>query len=249
MKVITTHFNADFDALSSMVAAKKLYPDAVLVFPGSQEKTVRDFLIRSTLYFLNIAKMKDINYDEVETLVLVDTRQKNRIGEFARLVDSARVSVHVYDHHPPSEDDIVGEVNVIGTGGACVSMLVGLLQKKGCDISPEEATIMMLGIYEETGSFHYPSTTQRDFEAASFLLSKGAHVDIVSDILVKEMSPEQVYVLHDLIEAATVHNINGIDVVVTEGSTERLRGRPCRPRPEIPRHGEPERDLRPFSHG
>ncbi len=224
MKVITTHFNADFDALSSMVAAKKLYPDAVLVFPGSQEKTVRDFLIRSTLYFLNIAKMKDINYDEVETLVLVDTRQKNRIGEFARLVDSARVSVHVYDHHPPSEDDIVGEVNVIGTGGTCVSMLVGLLQKKGCDISPEEATIMMLGIYEETGSFHYPSTRQRDFEAAAFLLSKGAHVDIVSDILVKEMSPEQVYLLHDLIEAAMVHNINGIDVVVTEGSTERYVG-------------------------
>ena len=33
MKVITTHYNADFDALSSMVAAKKLYPDALLVFP------------------------------------------------------------------------------------------------------------------------------------------------------------------------------------------------------------------------
>jgi len=224
MKVITTHFNADFDALSSMVAAKKLYPDAVLVFPGSQEKTVRDFLIRSTLYFLNIAKMRDINCDEVETLILVDTRQKNRIGGFAKLVGSTRVSVHVYDHHPPAEDDIVGEVNVIGTGGACVSMLVELLQEKGCDISPEEATIMMLGIYEETGGFHYPSTAQRDFEAASFLLSKGAHVDIVSDILVREMSPEQVYVLHDLIEAATVHNINGIDVVVTEGSTEHYVG-------------------------
>jgi len=87
MKVITTHFNADFDSLSSMVAAKKLYPDAVLVFPGSQEKTVRDFLIHSTLYFLNIVKMRDIDYDAVDTLILVDTRQKGRIGEFARIVD------------------------------------------------------------------------------------------------------------------------------------------------------------------
>ena len=33
-EIITTHINADFDALSSMVAAKKLYPEAVLVFPG-----------------------------------------------------------------------------------------------------------------------------------------------------------------------------------------------------------------------
>lgn len=220
MKIITTHFNADFDALSSMVAAKKLYPDAVLVFPGSQEKTVRDFLIRSTLYFLNIAKIKDINHDEVDTLILVDTKQKSRIGEFARLAEEKRVTIHVYDHHPPAKDDVTGDVNFVGTTGACVTMLVNLIKEKEIDVSPEEATIMMLGIYEETGSFQYPSTTKLDFEAAAFLRSKGAHVDIVSDILVKELSPEQIYVLHDLIEAATVHNINGIDVVVTEGSTQ-----------------------------
>ena len=33
MDVITTHINADFDAVGSMVAAKKLYPDAILVYP------------------------------------------------------------------------------------------------------------------------------------------------------------------------------------------------------------------------
>jgi tRNA nucleotidyltransferase (CCA-adding enzyme) len=220
MKVITTHFNADFDALSSMVAAKKLYPDAVLVFPGSQEKSVRDFLIRSTLYFMNIAKIKDIDYKDVDTLIVVDTKQRGRIGEFARLIDEGRAKVHVYDHHPPTKDDIKGELVVTGTSGACVSLLIDLLRKKGIGVSPEEATIMMLGIYEETGSFHYPSTTQSDFEAASFLLSKGARVDLVADILVKELSPEQVHLLNDLIEAAVVHNVNGIDVVVTEGSTE-----------------------------
>jgi nanoRNase/pAp phosphatase (c-di-AMP/oligoRNAs hydrolase) len=43
MEIITSHTNADFDALASMVAAKKLYPGARLVFPGSQEKSMRDF--------------------------------------------------------------------------------------------------------------------------------------------------------------------------------------------------------------
>jgi nanoRNase/pAp phosphatase (c-di-AMP/oligoRNAs hydrolase) len=38
LTVITTHINADFDALASMLAAQKLYPDALVVFPGSQEK-------------------------------------------------------------------------------------------------------------------------------------------------------------------------------------------------------------------
>jgi tRNA nucleotidyltransferase (CCA-adding enzyme) len=32
-------------------------------------------------------------------------------------------------------------------------MLISLLREKDIDLSPEEATIMMLGIYEETGSF------------------------------------------------------------------------------------------------
>ena len=40
-EVITTHINADFDALASMIAANKLYPRAAIVFPGAQEREVR----------------------------------------------------------------------------------------------------------------------------------------------------------------------------------------------------------------
>jgi tRNA nucleotidyltransferase (CCA-adding enzyme) len=76
--------NADFDSLSSMVAARKLYPDATLVFPGSQEKTLRDFLIHSTLYLFDIAKLKEIDHRSVDTLILVDTRDRTRIGDLAR---------------------------------------------------------------------------------------------------------------------------------------------------------------------
>ncbi|MCK7504240.1 MAG: hypothetical protein MZV70_09205 [Desulfobacterales bacterium] len=113
MKVITSHHNADFDSLSSMVAAKKLYPDAMLVFPGSQEKTLRDFLIHSTMYVYDIAKMKNIKYDDVDTLILVDTRQKSRIGELAKVVGNEKVKIHIYDHHPPSSDDIKGDLEFI----------------------------------------------------------------------------------------------------------------------------------------
>ena len=224
MKVITTHTNADFAALSSMLAARKLYPDAVLAFPGSQEKSVRDFLIRSTLYFLDITKSKEIDYDAVDTLILVDTKHKSRIGDFARLVDNPKVKVHVYDHHPPAQDDVKADVQELSNTGACITMLISILKQRAIDITPEEATIMMLGIYEETGSFHFPSTSQADFEAASYLLSKGANINIVSEVLVKELSPEQVFVLHDLIESADVYSINGVDIVITEGSSENYVG-------------------------
>jgi tRNA nucleotidyltransferase (CCA-adding enzyme) len=157
MKVITSHNNADFDSLSSMVAAKKLYPDALLVFPGSQEKTLREFLIHSTLYLFDIAKIKKIDYGTIDTLILVDTRQKTRIGDFSKIIDSKKVKIHIYDHHPNSRDDVKGDLELIKSTGATVTLLISILREKGIDISPEEATIMMLGIYEETGSFQYPS--------------------------------------------------------------------------------------------
>jgi len=220
MEIITSHNNADFDSLSSMVAAKKLYPEAIFAFPGSQEKTLREFLIHSTLYIFDIARMKDINYGAIDTLILVDTRQKSRIGEFAQAVDLKKAKIHIYDHHPASDDDIKGDIEYIKNIGATVSMLVSMIKEQDIDISPEEATVMMLGIYEETGSFQFPSTTVEDFAAASFLLSKGANVNIVSDMLVKELTPEQVFLLNDLINNASVYNINGIDIVITEVSTE-----------------------------
>ena len=40
MQVITTHLNADFDSLASMVAAQKLYPEASLALSGPAEKAV-----------------------------------------------------------------------------------------------------------------------------------------------------------------------------------------------------------------
>jgi tRNA nucleotidyltransferase (CCA-adding enzyme) len=200
MKVITSHMNADFDSLSSMVAARKLYPDATLVFPGSQEKTLRDFLIHSTLYLFDIAKLKEIDHRSVDTLILVDTRDKTRIGDLAKVADNPKVAVHVYDHHPDSADDVRADLQVVRSVGATVTILVSIIREKGVSLTPEEATIMMLGIYEETGSFRFSSTTVEDFEAASYLLSQGANINLVSDMLVRELTPEQVFLLNDIIK-------------------------------------------------
>lgn len=224
MKVITSHLNADFDSLSSMVAAKKLYPDATLVFPGSQEKTLRDFLIHSTLYLFDIAKPSKIDPNAVDTLILVDTRQRTRIGELAKIVDNGKAKIHVYDHHPPTDEDVKADFQIIEHTGATVTILIDIIRERNIPITPEEATIMMLGIYEETGNFRFSSTTVADFNAAAYLLSRGANVNLVSDMLVRELTPEQVFLLNDMIKSATVYNINGIDIVITEASTEHYIG-------------------------
>jgi tRNA nucleotidyltransferase (CCA-adding enzyme) len=224
MEVITTHINADFDSLASMLAAKKLYPNAVLVFPGSQERSLRDFFIHSALYAFEVGRVKNIDLQEVERLILVDTRQISRIGKFSDVLSKPGLDIHIYDHHPPSSDDLHGSLEVISEVGATVTLLLNILQEKGIEITPDEATVMMLGIYEDTGNLIFPSTKEDDFKAAGYLVRKGANLSVLSNVIVKELTAEQVFLLNELIQSATRYSFHGIDVVIAQASVDRYVG-------------------------
>ena len=221
LTIISTHVNADFDALASMLAAQKLYPDGLVVFPGSQEKNLKNFFINSMAYLFNMADIGDIDFKKVKRLVLVDTRQPGRIGKLSELLKRKDIEIHIYDHHPGTDNDIKGDLEVHRMSGANVTLLIEIISQKGIDISGDEATIMCLGIYEDTGSFTFPSTTEKDFKAAAFLLSKGANLNVVSDLIARELSPEQVSLLNDLIQSASRYNIHGVEVVVASVTTEK----------------------------
>ena len=223
MEVITTHTNADFDSLASMMAAKKLYPHAVLVFPGSQERSLRDFFIHSTLYAFEVERIKNIDLNEVKRLILVDTRQTSRIGKFVEIIGTDR-DVHIYDHHLPSPEDIHGSVEIIAEVGATVTLLLNVIRERGIEITPDEATVMMLGIYEDTGNLTFPSVTEQDFQAAGYLLAKGANLNVVANMITRELTAEQIFLLNDLIQSATRYNIHGIDVVVAQASVDHYIG-------------------------
>jgi tRNA nucleotidyltransferase (CCA-adding enzyme) len=223
MEVITTHLNADFDALASMVAAKKYYPDAVLVFPGSQEKSVRDFL-SSPHVELEFKKLKDINFQEVNRLILVDVRSPHRLGKFSETLKKKDMEIHVYDHHPFSPDDVRGQKEVVETAGSTTTIFTEMLQRDKIPFSPVEATIFMLGIYEETGSLLFPSTTVRDLLAAAYLLKKGANLNIVSTFITRELGPEEIDLLNDLIHFSRDYVIHDIRIKIAKASRETYIG-------------------------
>jgi tRNA nucleotidyltransferase (CCA-adding enzyme) len=221
LTIITTHTNADFDAVASMLAAQKFYPDALVVFPGSQEKNLRNFFVQSMAYLFNMADIKNIDFERVTKLVLVDTRQPKRIGKLLKLLDKPDLTIDIYDHHPPAEGDIKGHFECHRLTGATVTILADRIRDEKINITADEATIMCLGIYEDTGSFTFPSTTEADFHAAAFLLSKGANLNVVSNLIAREIDQHQLTLLNDMFQAATRHNINGIEVMVTTVSCDR----------------------------
>ncbi len=214
--LITAHNNADFDALAAMIAAGKLYPDAALIFPGSQEKNLRNFFIQSATYLFNFQSMKDIDSDTVERLVVVDTRQRSRLDHVRPVLERQGISIHAYDHHPDSEEDLVADHSDVRPWGSTTAILVREIRDRALSVTPDEATIMGLGIYEDTGCFTFPSTTTHDLDAAAWLLGQGMDLNTVSDLVTRDLSSEQVQLLHAMLGAAAVHDINGIEVVITE---------------------------------
>lgn len=219
--VITAHNNADFDCLSSMVAARKLYPQAVLIFPGSQEQSLRNFFIQSATYLYNFYSFKDIDPDSVETLVVCDTRQKSRLSHISPLLEKKGLTIHSFDHHPDSDDDLSTDYQLIRPWGSTIAILVPLLKEKDIQINEDEATMMGLGLYEDTGCFTFSSTTSHDFEAALWLKEQNMDVNFISDFLNRELNAEQVSILNTLLNSASRHTINDIDIYLTSISIDR----------------------------
>jgi tRNA nucleotidyltransferase (CCA-adding enzyme) len=222
--VITSHINADFDALASMIAASKLYPGAVLIFPGSQEKNLRNFFIQSATYLFNFKTCKDIDQDSVKTLVMVDTRQRSRVPHVEQLLDDPRIALHAYDHHPDTEEDVPADMLVLKPWGSTTTILTHLIREKGLAVTPDEATFLALGIYEDTGSFTFTSTVEEDYTAAAWLKSQGMDMPTLSELLTRELSSEQIRIMSALIESSTTYDVNGIEIVVAEARLDSYVG-------------------------
>ena len=201
-----------------------MYPNAVCVLPGTPEESVRGFLMQSAFYSLQMRKPQDIDLDQVTRLILVDVRNSARLGVFSKLIGKPGVEIHIYDHHPDDPLDIRGDLEVVKNVGSTTTILTRILKEREIPISEDEATVMMLGLYEDTGSLSFPSTTADDYMAAAYLLSCGGRLADVGDILARDMTAEQVSLLHELIQSSKIYTIHGVELLIAEARREEYVG-------------------------
>lgn len=213
MDLIVSHTNADFDALASMIAASLLYPGAVMTLPGGADRNVREFL---SLHgeVLNLAPPQDIPFDRVKRLIVVETQHANRIGRFAALIGRAGVQVVLYDHHTPQQPTVLADERVIESYGANTTLMVERLRRRDIAIDPLQATLFALGIYEDTGSLTFGTTTPEDIETAAWLLRQGANLDLVATFMNRSLSEAQRRILNQLLASAETHMVHGILVML-----------------------------------
>lgn len=217
MQVVISHSSADFDSLAAMVAATKLYPGAVIVLTGSPDQHVREFMSLHKEW-IPVFPVRDINMDLVTRIIVVDTREASRLGEFRNLVNRPNVELHIYDHHPTSYKDLVGDLNVVEEVGSTTTVLVKQIRSKKIPITSLDATLFILGIYIDTGCLTFPTTTVTDVKCAAWLLENGASLALVSAHIHETLSSEQRQLLTSLINAATHYHLHGFDILLTSAN-------------------------------
>ncbi len=210
--VITTHKNMDLDALGAVLAASKLHPEAEIVLPDTKGSDVIKLL----------SENEDvINYTEessfegkIKKLIIVDTDSIDRIPENVKKNLLENVEIIVYDHHSGTFDTKTKEFHFKRTGSV-TSLLTLTLKGKKIIPSPVESSVMLTGIYSDTGSFKFPGTTPLDFIAAAYLLSCGANLEFVKRYLPQELTEEELSYLKTLIDNLNVTEINGNRIGIT----------------------------------
>ncbi|MCE5203841.1 MAG: CBS domain-containing protein [Actinomycetia bacterium] len=211
--LVVGHANPDFDAYASMVGATKLYPGTKAVFLGSQNANVREF---HNLHedFLDFVDLKVLDLGAVSRVIMVDTRDATRIGELGPVVTRPDVEVIVYDHHPPAEGDLTPAEDHSMLVGATTSIVVHEIQDQGMPLTPLEASVLLLGIHEDTGSLTYVNTTAYDAEAVAFLMESGADLEVVNEFLARALNEQQRQLLEQLVDSLQVWDVRGQRVAV-----------------------------------
>ena len=215
MEVIVSHQSTDFDSLASMVAAKKIYKDALLVFTGAMERNVKKFI---SIYgdLIEITPLKKIKIEEITKLIIVDTRIKRRLGTLGNVLKKRDLEIHIYDHHPATSDDIKGDLNAIEEVGATTTILLKKIKEMNLEISPIEATLFALGIYEDTGSLTFSTTTSDDINSVSYLFEKGIKLKVVANFMNIGLSLSQKKLLNQLLLSSKEIFCKGIRINIAK---------------------------------
>ncbi len=212
--IILTHEHADFDALASLLAAARLYPQAMPVLPRQMNRNLEAFL---TVYrdVLPFVRLDDLPRRRVDHVILVDAQAVQPVRGMGPQTTGV-----IHDHHPLMRDLPPGWSFYGEEVGATTTLLVERVAEQGVSLSATEATLLLLGIYEDTGGLSFETTTARDMRASAWLLEHAANLLLVHKFLHHPLTDEQRALYQQLADSSQPHQFHGHSVIITTATVE-----------------------------
>lgn len=211
---IVGHTNMDLDCFGSIALARYLFPG----YATLQSRHIHPVARNLATMFRNHLKLippRDFKGRKVEHLVVLDTRSVDRVNEYLDLLDGPPSRIDVYDHHPGGARDIPGATIHESTLGSNTTFLGTLVMERGIEISPDDATIALTGIYADTGNFTHGNVSPEDFRVAAFLLSSGASVKLVKTFLSPMRERLQIAMFHQVLDDLAHRTIRGHSILLS----------------------------------
>ncbi len=176
MNIVTTHRNTDFDGLASMIAITLIYEKSVAVCPKGVNPNVQRFLsIHKTAFKLILPN--EVDHESVEQLIVVDTNRWGSLDRMDKFRAREKITIHLWDHHM-HQGDISAHWKCQEKTGATITLIVREIRRRKIPLKTMEATLFLIGLYEDTGHLSFPSTTAEDAYTAGFLIENGADLKI-----------------------------------------------------------------------
>ncbi len=215
MEIATTHKNTDFDGLASVIAATLLYPGCVGVIPKMTNSNVEQFLSTHKTAF-NLILPNEVEHEAVSRLIVVDTDQWQRLDRMEKLAARTDLQIDIWDHHMSGGMGGGGDIEAGWSCregvGATVSLLVREMRRRGMVLSPLDSTVLLIGLYEDTGHLSYPSTTAEDARAAAYLLDNRADLNVAGFFLNPPYEENQKEVLFEMMKETEKLVIKGFTI-------------------------------------
>lgn len=207
MQVVLMQEGSDLDALSSAYGLTILYPNVKIVFPNSlSSSALKAIEIFKHLLEGKIILKNQLEWKKVKKVYLTDSQNipKNFDGKIV-----------VYDHHKKVIEKGKNILLNIENTGSVTTIIVEILRKRRKKLNQDKATLLSLGIYEDTGSFKYSSTTERDIKALEFLMEYSIDFEKVRKILEEKFDIEDVNVMLELTKNFQKMMFDGLNVGIT----------------------------------
>lgn len=208
MLIATTHKNTDFDGLASVIAATILYPGCVGVVPKMTNKNVERFLSTHKTAF-NLILPHEVRHDEVKKLIVVDTDQWQRLDRMDKLAKRCDLEIDIWDHHMMAGGDIPATWSCKERIGSTVTLFAREMERRGITLTALDSTVMLIGLYEDTGHLTFPSTRADDARAAAFLLDNHADLNVAGFFLNPPYEENQKEILFQMMRKTEKHTVSG----------------------------------------